>query len=108
MKSNQIHSNLPIKIGCAALNFKKLDKNSLKILQSASFVDSKSATVSFKKKLGFEVKQLSIIQKCNAIMIIIVFEQNISTDYLRNCIFDVWDKLSVGGIVDNLNKFFYK
>ncbi len=107
MKSSQTYNGLPIKIGCASLNFKKLDKNSLKILQSASFSDTQTVIDSFKKKLGFEVEQLSVVQKCNAVMVVIVSNQNISTDYLRNCIFDVWDKLSIGGIVDNLNKFIF-
>ena len=107
MKSSQIYTVLPIKIGCASLNFKKLDKNSLKILQSASFLDSESIVDSFKKKLGFNVEQLSIVQKCNSVMIVVISNENISTDYLRNCIFDVWDKLSMGGIVDNLNKFVF-
>ncbi len=107
MKSSQIYTVLPIKIGCASLNFKKLDKNSLKILQSASFLDSESIVDSFKKKLGFNVEQLSIVQKCNSVMIVVISNENISIDYLRNCIFDVWDKLSIGGIVDNLNKFVF-
>jgi glutamyl-tRNA reductase len=107
MKSSQDYSELPIKISCASLNFKKLDKNSLKILQSASFSDPQTVFELFKKKLGFEVEQLSVIQKCNAVMVVIVLNQNISTDYLRNCIFEVWDKLSTEGIVDNLNQFVF-
>jgi aspartyl-tRNA synthetase len=107
MKSNQDYGNLPIKIGCASLNFKKLDKNSLKILQSVNFSDSQIVIEKFKKNLGFEIEQLSIIQKCNAVMVVIVYTQNISTDYLKNCIFEVWDKLSIGGIIDHLNQFVF-
>ena len=109
MKSIPILGDLPIKIGCISLNFKKLEKNYLKILKSASFSDPQLVIEKFKKKLGFDVEQLSIIQKCNAVIIIIVFNQNISSDFLKNRIFDVWDKLSNGGIVDYLNQItFYE
>lgn len=107
MKSNQVYGGLPVKIGCASLNFKKLDDNSLLVLKSASFSNPQEIIETFKKKLGFEVEQLSIIQKCNAVMVVIVSNQNISTDYLKNCIFDVWDKLSLSGIIDHLNKFVF-
>jgi len=107
MKNNQIYDGLPIKIGCASLNFKKLDKNSLKVLKSASFVGPELVVEEFKKKLGFDIEQLSIIQKCNAVMIIIVYSQNISSDFLKNRIFDVWDKLSIDGVIDYLNQILF-
>lgn len=107
MKNNQNYDRLSIKISCASLNFKKLDKNSLKILKSASFSDPQLTVEKFKKKLGFDLEQLVIIQKCNAVTIIIVYDQNISSDFLRNRIFDVWDELSAGGIVDYLNQFIF-
>lgn len=109
MKNNQVYNGLSIKISCVSLNFKKLDKNSLEILKLASFFDPQLTVEKFKKKLGFEIEQLAIIQKCNAVTIIVVYDQNISYDFLKNRIFDVWDQLSVGGIVDHLNYFsFYE
>ena len=107
MKNNQVYNGLSVKISCVSLNFKKLDKNSLKILKLVSFSDPQLAVEKFKKKLGFEIEQLAIIQKCNAVTIIIVYDQNISYDFLKSRIFDVWDELSAGGIVDYLNQFLF-
>lgn len=107
MKNNQAYNGLPIKISCVSLNFKKLDQNSLKILKLASFSDPQVVIEKFKKKLGFNVEQFAVIQKCNAVIIIIVYDQNISPDFLRNRIFDIWDELSIGGIVDYLNQFVF-
>ncbi|HUD44222.1 MAG TPA: amino acid--tRNA ligase-related protein [Patescibacteria group bacterium] len=107
MKNNQVYNGLSIKISCVSLNFKKLDKNSLEILKSASFSDAKFIIEKFKKKLGFDIEQLAIIQKCNAIIIFIVYDQNISFDFLKSRIFDVWDELSIGGIVDYLNQIVF-
>ena len=104
MKNNNDFFGLPVKINCASLNFKKLDKNSLKILKSASFADPQLISEKFEKKLGFGIQQISIIQKCNAVIIIIVHSQNISADFFRSRVFDVWDNLSVAGIVNYLNQ----
>ena len=73
MKHSQIYSGLPINIGCASLSFKRLDKKSLKILKSASIDASELVTEEFKKKLGFDVEQVSVIQKCNAVIIMVVY-----------------------------------
>ncbi|KKT13263.1 MAG: Aspartate-tRNA ligase [Candidatus Falkowbacteria bacterium GW2011_GWF2_43_32] len=79
----------------------------MKILKSASFPDSQFLIEEFKKKLGFDIEQLAIVQKCNAVIIVIVYSQHISTEFIKNCLFDIWDKLSCDGIVDYLNQIVF-
>lgn len=101
--------SFPVEIVCASLNFTKLDKEALDMLKTASFPDVSNLVEKFKRKLGFAVKQLTIVQKCNAVIIVFSHTENISEEYLRHCVLDTWHKLSNHGIIEFINKikFFY-
>jgi hypothetical protein len=62
--------HLPINIVCASLNFQRLDSQALGKLSSAYLVNDLETISNFKKELGFQVEQLVIIEKCNAVMVI--------------------------------------
>ncbi|GHV67386.1 hypothetical protein FACS1894199_12780 [Bacteroidia bacterium] len=72
-----------VNIGCFSLNFRELDENSLQILDSAGFYDTKIALEKFKKSLNFKIEQLSIVQKCNAVIIIVAFDKTVPSDLLK-------------------------
>ncbi len=97
-------TSFPVEIVCASLNFHKLDTEALSMLKTASFSDAANIKEKFKRKLGFNVKQMAIIQKCNAVMIIFTHTENISEDYAHHCVLDTWSKLSNHGIVEFINK----
>ncbi len=102
-------TSFPIKIVCASLNFTRLDDISLSNLKSASFSSVQNAVEKFKRQLDFPVKQLAIVQKCNAVMIIFTHTENIADTFLKHRILDTWQKLSHHGII-NFSKrinFFY-
>ncbi len=100
--------HLPINIACASLNFQRLDSQSLGKLSSAYLNNDVETISNFKKELGFQVEQLVIIEKCNAVMVIFCYYDNLSKDFIQGRVLSVWDKLSRSGVVDSIKsiKFF--
>ncbi|MDD3723727.1 MAG: hypothetical protein PHW92_14825, partial [Lutibacter sp.] len=96
--------SFPVEIICAALNFTKLDEEALGMLKTSSFPNQINLVEKFKRKLAINVKQLTIIQKCNAVMIIFTHTENVSEEYLHHCVLDAWHKLSNHGIIEFINK----
>jgi len=97
-------TSFPVEIICAALNFTKLDEEALGMLKTSSFPNQINLVEKFKRKLAINVKQLTIIQKCNAVMIIFTHTENVSEEYLHHCVLDAWHKLSNHGIIEFINK----
>ena len=99
---------MPIKIACVSLNLQRLDESALNTLSDA-FLENDSETVaSFKRDVGFPVEQLAVIRKCNAVILVIVYYDDLAPDFVRSRVLDTWDKLSRGGIIEALRhiKFF--
>lgn len=93
---------LPINIKCVALNFQELSDKNLLMLSDSYLEDSEETINAFKKMLGFPIEQLAIIHKCNANVLVFAYYQNLSDEYFRGRVLDVWDKLSRNGITDDL------
>ena len=99
---------IPIKITCVSLNFQRLDDMALNALFNAQLDFNSEAISTFKQSLGFPVEQISIIKKCNAIIIVFCYFEKFSNDFVRSRVLSTWDKLSKGGIIKSIRhiKFF--
>ena len=93
---------MPIKISCVSLNFQKLDGRALDSLARAYLSNDSKTILEFKKEIGFPVEQFAIIEKCNAIILVFCYFEDLSNDFIRGRILSVWDKLSRGGIIDSI------
>ncbi len=101
-------TSLPINIRCVSLNFQDLTEKKMSILSDAYLENSEEQINRFKKNLGFLVEQIAIVHKCNAIMLVFVYYQDLSDEYFRGRVLEVWDKFSRNGITKHLKyiKFF--
>lgn len=88
------------KFFCASLNYQRLDQKSLNNLKSANLKNDQSSLLNFKNNLGFKIDSLAIIDKCNAIILLIVYQEDLSLDYLKGHILSTWDRDSFSGISD--------
>lgn len=100
--------SIPIKIFCASLNFKRLDTKALSDLSCAHLKNDMEGLSDFIYHLGFSIDGLSIINKCNAVIIVFCYNDNLSHDFVKSRVIDTWDRLSYGGIVESVKhiKFF--
>jgi aspartyl/asparaginyl-tRNA synthetase len=89
---------LSTNITCAALNYQRLDEQAVTNLKNAEPADDRNAAAAFKRELGFDVDSVAIIKKCNAVMIVIAYGDDLSEDYVRGRLLHSWDTLSQGGI----------
>lgn len=96
------------KIICASLNYRKLDKETLKRLDSAKISNDKKSLENFKSSLGFEVESLAIIKKCNAIILVLSYQEDLSFEFISGRILTTWDSHSNVSITTFINdiKFF--
>lgn len=90
--------NLSINVVCAVLNYQRIDDGALKNLKLAEFKVCENVLETFKKKLGFETDSIAIIKKCNAIIVVITFNDDLSHDYIKGRLLHTWNDLSSGGI----------
>lgn len=99
---------MPIKLICASLNFQRLDAQALKELSNAYLNNNPETILNFKVELGFPVEQLAIIEKCNAVILVFCYYEDLSEDFIQGRILSAWDKLSQGGIIKTIKyiKFF--
>lgn len=99
---------MPIKLICASLNFQRLDAQALKELSNAYLNNNPETILNFKAELGFPVEQLAIIEKCNAVILVFCYYEDLSEDFIQGRILSAWDKLSQGGIIKTIKyiKFF--
>jgi aspartyl/asparaginyl-tRNA synthetase len=99
---------LPIKIACFSLNFRDINEKTLGYLDGAFLPNSIENVNKFKEKIGIKIEELAIINKCNAVIILITYNVNISTECLRGRVLDTWDGLSKNGITDFIRHIEYK
>ncbi len=99
--------NLNTNITLAYINYKRLDSDALKKLHSAKITEQISEK-SIIKDLGLEVRSIAFIEKCNAVMILIVHDEYYSKDFLTGRILSFWDKYSNAGIVHFIREVQFK
>lgn len=92
--------NLSTKVFVAAINYQRLDDVALQKLKSAKLVASQDAEILFKEKLGFNVDSLCVIDKCNAVLVLISYEDDLSIEFVKGRLLATWDECSSGGITD--------
>lgn len=87
------------KIICAALNYQRLDEKALSNLKSANLKNDSEFLNQFKNDLGLEIDSIAVIEKCNAVMLLISYQDDLSFEYVRGRMLSTWDKNSNGGIM---------
>ncbi len=97
-----------IKVTCASINLQKLNEDAMEMLSNASLANDASTIAKIKDELGFPVEQLAVIEKCNAVMIVIAYYGEYLENYIHSRLLDTWDKLSHGGVINSVRhiKFF--
>lgn len=95
-------TSLPINIRCVSLNFQDLTEKKMSILSDAYLENSEEQINEFKKSLGFPVEQIAVVHKCNAIMLVFAYYQDLSDEYFQGRVLETWDKFSRNGITEHL------
>ncbi len=95
-------------ITLAFLNYKRLDSDALQKLQFAKIANNDSVKQKFIDDLGMDIRSAAFIEKCNAIMILLVHDERYSQDFITGRILTSWDKYSAGGIVNFAKEIQFK
>lgn len=88
------------KIICAVLNYQRLDEKALNNLNSANLKYDPEFLNKFKNNLGLEIDSIAIIEKCNAVMLLISYQDDLSFEYIRGRILSTWDSHAHSGIIN--------
>ena len=88
------------KIICAALNYQRLDEKSLANLKSANLKNNSEFLDEFKNDLGIDIDSIAVIEKCNAVMLLISYQEDFSFEYIRGRMLSTWDHYAYGGIME--------
>jgi glutamyl-tRNA reductase len=91
--------NLSSGLVCCTLNYQRLDENALSNLAKAALENSSDFLLRFKQDLGFKSDTIAVVRKCNAVMIIITYQEDLALEYLSGRILHAWDTLSASGIM---------
>lgn len=87
------------KIICAALNYQRLDEKALSNLQLADLKNDSEFLNQFKNDIGLNIDSIAVIKKCNAVMLLISYQDDLSFEYLRGRMLSTWDSHAHGGIM---------
>lgn len=87
------------KIICASLNYQRLDEKSLNNLKSANLKKDHKFLNQFKNELGLEIDSIVVIEKCNAVNLLISYQDDLSFEYVKGRILSTWDRYSNNGIM---------
>lgn len=89
---------LSTNITCASLNYQRLDDKAISHLKQADLsVDTQDLHL-LRDKIGLEIDSLAVIKKCNAVMVLIAYSDDLAQDYVRGRLLQAWDELSHQGI----------
>lgn len=88
------------KIICAVLNYQRLDEKALNNLNSANLKYDPEFLNQFKNDLGLEIDSIAIIEKCNAVMLLISYQDDLSFEYIRGRMLSTWDSHAHSGIMN--------
>jgi aspartyl/asparaginyl-tRNA synthetase len=87
-------------ITCASLNYQRLDDAALANLKSAEMRGDSEFLKEFASALGFRVESIALIQKCNAVIVVMTYNDDLSQDFVRGRLLSTWDKYSHAGITN--------
>jgi aspartyl/asparaginyl-tRNA synthetase len=89
---------LSTNITCASLNYQRLDDRAFFYLKQADLpVDGESLRL-LRGKIGLEIDSLAVIKKCNSVMVLITYSDDLAQDYVRGRLLQAWDELSRHGV----------
>ena len=95
-----MNAKLSCTITCASLNYQRLDDAALANLKSAEMRGDSEFLKEFASALGFRVESIALIQKCNAVIVVMTYNDDLSQDFVRGRLFSTWDKYSHAGITN--------
>lgn len=79
------------------------------MLHEASVNTSKASIERIRSKLGFQVEQVSVMQKCNSILVVATYFGEFEPDFVRGRVLSAWDDEAMYGIENAYRhlKFFH-
>lgn len=89
---------LSTNITCVSLNYQRLDERALDNLKQAGLPTDEKGLQLLQNKIGLEADALAVIKKCNALMILIAYSDDLAQEYVRGRLLHAWDELSHQGI----------
>lgn len=89
---------LSTNIFVAVLNYQRIDDRALSNLKCAELSNGEVDLHKLRQELGFEIDSVAIIKKCNAVMVVVAYCDDLSFDYVKGRVLHSWDKLSKDGI----------
>ncbi|MCA9363591.1 hypothetical protein KC851_04700 [Candidatus Kaiserbacteria bacterium] len=69
-------------------------------LDNAKLDTSRESLERFRTQIGYNISSLGVITKCNAVIIVVSYQENLSAEFAKGRLIKTWDELSVGGISD--------
>lgn len=92
--SNDFH------IFIATIDFQRLDKLSNKLLNEVNIDNSENTLELVRNRLGFEVEQIAIVNKCNAVYLIISYFGDYEPSFIKGRVLSAWDETASLGLVN--------
>lgn len=89
---------LSTNITCVSLNYQRLDERAISNLKQADLSTDEKDLLLLHEKVGLEIDALAVIKKCNALMVLISYSDDLAQDYVRGRLLHAWDELSHQGI----------
>jgi aspartyl/asparaginyl-tRNA synthetase len=86
---------------CAALNFRKLDDAAASALLDARIDGDASAVLKLRSAIGLKECSVAIVNKCNAVIIIVVASRQYASEFVYYRMKDAWDRCSTGGVMNH-------
>lgn len=74
---------LSTNITCVSLNYQRLDDRALANLKQADLSTDEKDLQLLQDKIGLEIDALAVIKKCNALMVLVAYSDDLAQDYVR-------------------------
>jgi hypothetical protein len=87
-----------------ALTYRTLGEEAVADLAQAGFSDPAAAREAMAAELADVVVELGVVQKCNAVIVVVVAAPRHNPDLIRQRTLDCWDRRSSGGVLPILPK----
>jgi glutamyl-tRNA reductase len=84
----------------ASVNFQRLDRTSDKVLNEIAIENTPEVCQELRQKLGFEIEQIAVINKCNAVSIVVSFFGDYDESFIIGRISSSWDDIAPVGLAN--------